>query len=69
MVDQASNTATLLIKEALHIHLSESELIDRDEGVTIPDCWRPILSHVTAMASHAHTMPCQAANDKTTDAT
>ena len=69
MVDQASNTATLLIKEALHIRLSESELIDRDEGVTIPDCWRPILSHVTAMASHAHTMPCQAANDKTMDAT
>ena len=69
VLNQASNNATLLIKEALHIHLSESELINRDKSVTIPDCWRPILSHVTTMTSPAHATPCQEANNRTMVAT
>ena len=55
MLDQPSNSATLLIKEALHIHLSESELSNRYEGIAIPDI--PILNHVTTVTSHLHAMP------------
>ena len=35
MLDQAKTTTTLLIKEALHIHLTDFELINKDKGVTI----------------------------------
>ena len=35
MLDQAKNNTTLLIKEALHIPLTNLELINRDKGVAI----------------------------------
>ena len=35
---EAKNNTTLLIKEALYICLSDTQLINRDEGVTISDC-------------------------------
>ena len=38
MLDQAKNTTTLLIKEGLHIRLTDLELINRDKGVAIPEC-------------------------------
>ena len=46
VLDQAKNNTTLLIKEALHILLTDLELINRDEGVTIPECWQPVLDLV-----------------------
>ena len=36
VLDQAKNNTTLLIKEALHICLTNLELINRDKGVAIP---------------------------------
>ena len=37
-------TTTLLITKALHIRLTEFQLINRDEGVAIPECWQPVLA-------------------------
>ena len=49
-LDEAANNTTLLIKEALHIRLTDAEtLINRDEGVAISDCWTAILSHARPM--------------------
>ena len=55
LLDQSMNT-TLLIKEALHIHLTNLELINRDKGVAILECWQLVLDHA-AMASSTYTMP------------
>ena len=66
-LDQAENTTTLLIKEALHIHLTDFELINRDEGVAIPECWQPVLDH--AMMTKAPPTPHQETDDGTIDAT
>ena len=41
---QAKNT-TLRIKEALHIHLTDFQLINRDEGAAILECWQLVLDH------------------------
>ena len=50
VLDEAANNTTLLIKEALHIRLTDTEtLINRDEGVAISDCWTAILSHARPM--------------------
>ena len=68
VLDQAKNNTTLLIKESLHIHLTNFQLINRDEGVIIPECWQPVLDHVT-MTISTHAMPCQETDDGTTDAT
>ena len=61
VLDQAKNNTTLLIKESLHIHLTNFQLINRDEGVIIPECWQPVLDHVTmTVSTHAtphHAMP------------
>jgi len=54
VLDQAKNNTTLLIKEALYIRLSDTQLINRDEGVTISDCWRQAVSHAAAMTSSTH---------------
>jgi len=73
VLDQAKNTTTLLIKEALHIRLTNLELINRDEGIDIPECWKPVLDHA-AMTNFTHTTPRHATphqetDDRTTDAT
>ena len=50
VLDEAANNTTLLIKEALHIRLTDTEtLINRDKGVAISDCWTAILSHARPM--------------------
>ena len=50
VLDEAANNTTLLIKEALHTRLTDTEtLINRDEGVAISDCWTAILSHARPM--------------------
>ena len=42
------------IKEALHIRLTDIEtLLNRDEGVSISDCWAAILSHTHSLTSVA----------------
>ena len=52
MLDQAKNNTTLLIKEpALHIRFTNLELINRDEGVAIPECWQPVLDHAAMTSS------------------
>ena len=52
VLDEAANTTILLIKEALHIRLTDTEtLINRDEGVAISDCWIAILSYTHPMTS------------------
>ena len=56
VLDQAKNNTTLLIKEAVHIRLTDLELINRDEGVAIPECWQPVLDHAT-MTSSTHATP------------
>ena len=61
--NQAKNNTTLLIKEALHIRLTDLELINRDEGVTIQECWQPVLDHVTMMSS-THAMPRRGTDDR-----
>ena len=44
VIDQARRQKQLLIKEALNIHLvPEDERLNRDTGLEIPDCWRPLL--------------------------
>ena len=46
MLDQVKNNTTLLlIMEALHICHTNCELINRDEGVAIPEYWQPVLDH------------------------
>ena len=45
VLDEAANNTTLLIKEAIHIRLADTEkLLNRDEGVAISDCWSAIWS-------------------------
>ena len=68
MLDQAKNNTTLLIKEALHICLTDLELINRDEGVAIPECCHPVLDHAT-MTSSTHATPHRETVDETIDAT
>ena len=68
VLDQAKNNITLLIKEALHICLTNLKLINRDEGITILECWQPVLDHAT-MTSSIHATPCQETDDGTIDAT
>ena len=52
VLDQAANTTTLLIKEALHIRLTDTEqLLNRDEGIAIPECWSAIWNHAQCVAS------------------
>ena len=54
VLDEAANNTTLLIKEALHICLTDKEtLLNRDEGVVISDCWASILSHAHSISSSA----------------
>ena len=44
VLDQAAHNTTLLIKEAMHIAMCDANrLLNRDLGVTIPDCWKPLL--------------------------
>ena len=68
VLDQAKNNTTLLIKEALHIRLTDLELINRDKGVAIPECWQPVLDHAT-MTSSTHATPRRGTDDGTIDAT
>ena len=43
-LDQAKHNSTLLVKEAMHISLAEANiLLNRDQGTTIADCWKPLL--------------------------
>ena len=67
-MDQAKNNTTLLIKEALHIRLTNLERINRDEGVAIPECWQPVLDHA-AMMSSTYATPRREIDDGTIDAT
>ena len=53
----------MLIKEALHIHLTNLELINRDEGVAIPECWQPVLDHAM-MTSSTHATPRRETDDR-----
>ena len=55
MLDQAKNNTTLLIKEAVHIRLTNLELINRDVGVAIPECGQLVLDHTMMLSSW--TMP------------
>ena len=44
VIDQAKRLKELLIKEALNIHLVPvKKRLNRDTGLEIPDCWRPII--------------------------
>ena len=46
VLDKVANIITLLIKEALHICLTDSDtLTNRDKGITISNCWTTILIH------------------------
>ena len=47
-------STTLLIKEALHICLTNFKLINRDEGIAIPECWQPVLDHAMMTSSSPH---------------
>ena len=41
ILDRASHTTTLLIKEAIHISLRDpAELLNRDQGLDIDCCWK-----------------------------
>ena len=50
VLDTATNKTILTIKEAMHIHMakssssSASSLMNRDCGVPVADCWKPILN-------------------------
>ena len=50
VLDTATNKTILTIKEAMHIHMakssssSASSLRNRDCGVPVADCWKPILN-------------------------
>ena len=58
----------IFIKEAQHIRLTNLELINRDEAVTIPECWQPVLDHAVMMSS-THTTPRRETDDGTIDTT
>ena len=67
-MDQAKNNTTLLIKEAWRIRLTNLELINRDEGIAIPECWQLVLDRATMMSS-THTMQRRETDDGTVDTT
>ena len=66
--EQCGVILCLLIKEALYTRLTDLELINRDEGVTITECWQPVLDHAT-MTSSTHATPHRGTDDGTIDAT
>ena len=44
ILDRARNESILLIKEALHIMMTDQHsLLNRDQGLAVVDCWRPLL--------------------------
>ena len=44
MIEQSKRQKQLLIKEALNVHpVPEEEGLNRDTGLEIPDCWKPII--------------------------
>ena len=43
------------------------EVINRDEGVAIPECWQPVLDHAT-MTSSTYATPRRGTDDGTIDA-
>ena len=54
VLDEAANNTTLLIKEAIQIHLADTEkLLNKDEGVAISNCWSAIWSPAHWMTSTA----------------
>ena len=58
VLDIAANKTILLIKEAMHIHMAKSSLMNQDRGIPIADCWKPILNracHATPTFSWHHT--------------
>ena len=53
MIEAANNT-TLLIKEVLYIHLTDTgKLMNRDKGITTSDCWMAVMSRAMTLASAA----------------
>ena len=60
--DVKSLFTNVTIDEALDL-----ELINRDEGIAIPECWQPVLDHAT-MTSSIYATPCRATDDETIDA-
>ena len=55
VLDEATNNSTLLLKEAIHIHLAATDtLLNRDQGVAIPECWTAILSHTHPASNSTH---------------
>jgi len=57
-MDGAKNSnSTLLIKEALYIWLSDLQLINRDGGITIPECWLQVMNCAAVMMSPTHATP------------
>ena len=53
---------------ALHIRPTDLELINRDEGITIPECWQPVLDHAKT-TGFTHATPRRGTDDGTIDAT
>jgi len=50
VLDKVANIITLLIKEALHVCLTDSDtLMNRDEDITISNCWTVTLGHAQPM--------------------
>ena len=68
VLDQTPINNTLLIKEALHICFTDSELINRDEDIIIPECWQLILNAII-IASSTHMMSRQETDKGTLDST
>ena len=46
ILDQTRNTPTLLIKEAFISFTKQQKLMNKDWGIIISKCWRPLLGHV-----------------------
>ena len=59
ILDQAADNTTLLIKEAMHIAMNDSKrLLNHDQGVTIPDCWKPLLKRARMYQSMPAIINC-----------
>ena len=58
IIDQARRHKELLLKEALHIHMTPAhQRINRDEGLEFPGCWTATLRRLGGLATADPRLP------------
>ena len=58
IIDEASRHKELLLKEALHIHMTPADQrINRDEGLELPGCWTATLKRLGGGTGNSRLAP------------